>query len=169
MSRVRCFGWRLLAILMLVLVACPVEAAVTSQQHFPAVKTATPPALDASLADPVWQTGLVATDFIDATRHVPASVPTTAYFLYDDKNMYIGFKAPQRGIPLATTQTVNDVGGGLDDTVAVAFDTSGSSSRTYTFSATPTGVRYESSSESARYNPTWRARSPCTRRMAIRS
>jgi len=89
------------------------------------------------------------------TTHGPAQSATTALLLYDDKNVYVGFICEQRGEPLTATQTVNDVGYGLDDEVTVAIDTSGNSSRTYTFTSTPLGVRYESSSESSRYQPPW--------------
>ena len=46
---------------------------------------------------------------------------TTAYFLYDDKNLYVAFVAPQKA-PIVATQTTNDVGFGTDDFVAVVED-----------------------------------------------
>ncbi|MBC5798421.1 MAG: hypothetical protein GIX03_13995 [Candidatus Eremiobacteraeota bacterium] len=101
------------------------------------------------------RTALRATDFANFTTHGPARSATTALLLYDDKNLYVGFICDQRGEPLTATQTVNDVGYGLDDEVTVAIDTSGNGSRTYTFTSTPLGVRYESSSESSRYQPPW--------------
>jgi hypothetical protein len=135
----------------------PAYGATLQSQHFDAVKTATPPALDAALTEPVWWTALTATNFEDFTDQGPARVSTTTYLLYDDHNLYVGFVCDQAGVPITATQTVNDIGSGLDDTVTIAIDTSGANARTYSFSATPRGVRYESSSESSRYNPQWQA------------
>ncbi len=58
--------------------------------------------------------------------------------------------------PLAK-QTTNGVGLGLDDYVAIMFDTSGNGTNQYFFESTPAGVRYQSASESTRYNPQWTA------------
>jgi hypothetical protein len=132
-------------------------AAVTETQSFPAVKAASPPPLDAALADPVWQTALQAQNFTNFTDQAPAKLPTTAYLLYDDKNLYVGFVAEQPGVPITATQGVNDVGLGLDDSVTIGIDPSGSGARTYAFTVTPRGVRYETSSESSRYQPLWAA------------
>ncbi len=122
-----------------------------------AVKTTTPPPQDAALTSPIWQNALRATNFVDFTTYSPARLGTTALLLYDDKNVYVGFICDQDGVPLTATQNVNDVGYGLDDEVTIAIDTSGNNSRTYAFTATPLGVRYEYSTESARYAPPWSA------------
>ncbi len=105
----------------------------------------------------VWQQALLADDFENATRHHPASEATVVRFLYDDKNLYVAWTCDQPGAPLTATQSVDDVGYGLDDEVTLAVDTSGNGSRVYTFTATPRGVKYESSTESARYQPPWTA------------
>jgi len=46
----------------------------------------------------------------NVTTRAPAKFATTAYLLYDDKNLYIGFKSEQAGVPIVATQTTNDVG-----------------------------------------------------------
>ena len=58
-------------------------------------------------------------------RARPSRFATTAYLLYDDKNLYVGFKAEQDGVPIVASQTTNDVGFGLDDFVGIGVDTSG--------------------------------------------
>ncbi len=124
-------------------------------QSVKAVKTATAPPQDAALTDPVWSTALRATDFENATTREPARNATTALLLYDDKNLYVGFIVEQKDVPLTATQHTNDIGYGVDDEVSVSIDSSGSNSRLYGFTSTPIGVRYEYSSESSRYQPTW--------------
>ncbi len=62
----------------------------------------------------------------NVTTRSPAGFATTAYLLYDDKNLYVGFKADQAGVPIVATQTTNDVGFGIDDFVGIGVDTSGS-------------------------------------------
>lgn len=139
------------------LCAVPASAAVTYATHVAAVRASTAPPLSASLSAHVWQTAVKATGFWNYTQREPAKFPTTAMLLYDDKNLYVGFIAVQTGVPITATQTVNDVGYGVDDSVTIAIDTSGNNSRTYTFTVTPAGVRYETSSESSRYQPPWQA------------
>lgn len=133
------------------------SAAVSYGTQLAAVRAASPPPLDASLSAPIWKTAVRATQFWNFTAREPAKLPTTALFLYDANNLYIGFIAGQHGVPITATQTVNDVGYGLDDAVTFAVDTSGDNSRMYSFSVTPAGVRYETSSESSRYQPPWKA------------
>lgn len=121
------------------------------------MRAGAPPPLDASLRAPEWNTAIKATQFWNFTERQPAKLPTTAFFLYDDKNLYVGFIANQTGVPITATQSTNDVGYGQDDSVSVAIDTSNNNSRTYTFTVTPAGVRYETSTESSRYQPPWQA------------
>ena len=127
-----------------------------------AVKVKAPPPQDASFRDPIWATAVRARVFEDATTRQPAHFATMALLLYDDKNLYVGFIAKQRGIPLTKTQISNDVGYGLDDEVTISIDPSDNNSRVYTFTSTPTGVRYESSSESTRYQAPWKTVSKVT-------
>ena len=106
-------------------------ASVDSSQHSAAVKTATPPPLDASLPAAAWRKALVATGFFDFTTREPAKYATTAYLLYDDVNLYVGFHCVQTGTPITAAQTVNNAGVGSDDHVAISLDTSGNGSRVY--------------------------------------
>ncbi len=134
------------------------QAAVTPAFSFPAVRAPHPMALDPSLADPAWQLGKVPDGDVwkDVTTRGNAPDVTTAYFLYDDVNLYVAFVAPQRA-PIVATQTTNDVGFGTDDFVAVGVDTSGAGSQAYLFETTPRGVRYQQATENVRYRPDWKA------------
>ena len=115
------------------------------------------PADAGDAADPVWSKGVAATDFANVTTRRPATLPTIAFILYDDKALYIAFRNDQPGVSLVKTQGTNGVGSGIDDSDTVAIDTSGNGSRTYTFSVTPQGTRYQTSSESSRFAPEWTA------------
>ena len=134
------------------------SAAATRAAAFPAVLAAQAPSDAGDLSDPIWHTGVTVTDFTDVTTRRPAPLATVAYVLYDAKHLYVGVRNEQPGVPLTATQSTNDVGAGLDDSDSVSIDTSGTGSRTYTFTATPRGVRYESASESNRYTPRWETR-----------
>ena len=136
---------------------CPLDARATVAPGSAVVarKAAHPPPNVADFSDPIWATAVRASAFENLTSRVPSRFATTVYLLYDDVSAYVGFDCDQHGVPLTQTQGTNDVGYGLDDSVSVAFDTSGNNSRTYAFTATPLGVRYEFSTESSRYQPPW--------------
>ena len=142
-----------------VLSSLPASAAgVGRTTSVPAVLAAKAPDDGGDLSDPVWQTGVRVEGFTDVTTRAPAPLGTVAYVLYDAKHLYVGVRNEQPGVPITATQSTNDVGAGLDDADTVSIDTSGTGSRRYTFSVTPRGVRYESSSGSNRYTPPWEAR-----------
>ena len=135
----------------------PASASADRQDSFPAVAAAHPPTLSGTAADPIWQTGLVATGFVDFTTRKPAPLKTTAYLLYDGTNLYVAFVCDQTGIPITSKQSTDNVGSGLDDSVGLSVDTSGVGDEIYDFYATPRGVRYQDSTESNRYAPPWQA------------
>ncbi len=130
--------------------------AVGHRTEIPAVKTAVAPPLDPSLRSPLWQKAVTARDFIDFSTLRAASMTTTAYLLYDDRNLYVAFRCEQR-VPITASQTIDNASVSTDDHVTIWIDTSGTGARTYAFSATPHGVHSESSSENARYAPPWRS------------
>ena len=132
-------------------------AATNARGSFPAIRAATPPALDARLADPVWKTALVATDLMGVTTHAPSRVETRFSLLYDDANLYVGIVAEQRGFPITATQTANNVGFGVDDYAGIGIDPTGNGQQVYFFETTPLGTRYQQATESARYAPPWTA------------
>jgi len=134
------------------------QAVVTPAFSFTAARAPHPLALDPSLSDPVWQLGKVPDGDVwkDVTTRGNAPDVTTAYFLYDDVNLYVAFVAVQKA-PIVATQTTNDVGFGTDDFVAVGIDTSGAGSQAYLFETTPRGVRYQQATENVRYRPNWQA------------
>src|SRR5215472_8184296 len=133
------------------------DAAVNRSHLYPAALASAPPAFDASLSDPAWASAVTANGFEDITTRRPAPLDTTAYLMYDQTNVYVGFKVNQDGVPIHEEQSTNDVGFGQDDAVGVCIDTSGAGTQVYCFETTPRGVRYQQASESARYAPPWKA------------
>jgi hypothetical protein len=136
------------------------RASVAVRFTFTVARAPHPLPLDASLADPAWAAGLVPNGsgpWQNVTTRSPSRFATTAYLLYDDKNLYVAFKADQPGVPIVATQTANDVGFGIDDFVGVGIDTSGSGSQVYYFETTPRGIRYEQANENVRFRPRWRS------------
>ncbi len=136
------------------------RAAVGQSFSFTVVRAPHPLPLDAALSDPAWAAGKVpegSGPWQNVTTRAPSHYPTTAYLLYDDKNLYVGFKAKQDGVPITATQTTNDVGFGVDDFVGIGIANGGGGSQSYYFEATPRGIRYEQSNENVRFRPRWSA------------
>ncbi len=154
----RYLGFALLA-LVVATSTMPCQAAVSATFSFRVARAPHPLALDPSLRDPAWAAGKVPSEgpWEDVTTRAPARLATTAYLLYDDRNLYIGFKAEQRGTPIVATQPTNDVGFGTDDFVGIGIDTSGAATQTYYFEVTPRGTRYQEANENVRYRPHWQA------------
>ena len=137
------------------LIAALLLGAVTHAESFTAVKATSPPSIHA--IDAQWHTGVAAGEFYDFTDRRPARYATQAYVLYDDRNVYVAFACSQAGAPITAAQRVDNAGVGSDDHVGFGIDTAGNGSRTYTFRANPLGVHDESSSENARYAPSWQS------------
>lgn len=128
---------------------------VTQSQMFAAVKTASPPPLDAIAAQ--WRGGVTADAFVDFTDRRPARYATYAYLLYDDRYLYVAFHCEQAGTPVTAAQRIEHAGVGSDDHVGFGIDTAGNGSRTYQFRVNPLGIHDEASNENARYAPDWRS------------
>lgn len=137
----------------------PCAAAVGPTFSFQVARAPHPLPLDPSLADPAWAAGRVpsAGAWQNVTTRAPADLATTVYLLYDDKNLYVGFKAAQIGVPVVATQPTDDVGFGTDDFVGIGVDTSGAATQTYYFEVTPRGTRYQQANENVRYRPHWQS------------
>ncbi len=147
-------------LLLLASVATPARAAVNGSFAFTVARAPHPLQLDPTLSDPAWAAGRVPDPhgpWQNITTREPATLETTAYLLYDDENLYVGFKAVQTGIPIVATQTTNDIGFGVDDFVGFGVDTSGAGSQAYYFETTPRGIRYEQANENVRFRPRWSA------------
>jgi hypothetical protein len=135
------------------------DAAVAESFAFGVAQAPHPLAADPSLSDPAWSAGLVPDEgpWEDLTTRSAAAHKTAAYVLYDDHNLYVGFRVEQSGIPITATQSTNDIGFGTDDFVGIGVDTSGAGSDVYYFETTPNGTRYEQANSNTRFRPEWTA------------
>ncbi|MBV8196609.1 MAG: hypothetical protein JO263_00620, partial [Candidatus Eremiobacteraeota bacterium] len=80
----------------LALPAVPVVASVGQSFVFTVARAPRPLPLDPILTDPGWAAGLVPPGngpWQNVTTRSPSRFATTAYLLYDDKNLYVAFKA----------------------------------------------------------------------------
>ncbi|HEX3468476.1 MAG TPA: hypothetical protein VHT05_10390 [Candidatus Elarobacter sp.] len=118
-----------------------------------------PPSLDPSLNDPAWQAGRITLHpaFTDLTTRRAAPATTTVYVLYDDRTLYVAFRAEQPAQAIVAGQTTHGVGFGIDDFVGIGIDPGTSGSQVYYFETTPRGTRYQQANENARYAPLWAA------------
>jgi hypothetical protein len=140
--------------------ATPIYAATNPKFSFPVARAPHRLSLDPAMADPAWAAGRVPNGggpWENLTTRSPATQPTTAYLLYDDRFLYVGFHAEQAGTQIVATQTTHDVGFGIDDFVGIGLDTSGGGSDCYYFETTPRGTRYEQANENVRYRPQWQS------------
>jgi hypothetical protein len=138
----------------------PAAAGTTASDAIPIARAPQPPTLDPALTDRVWQAGRVTLrpEFEDLTTRRPAPVATTVYLLYDDRTLYVAFRAEQQsGPPIVAGQTTHGVGFGIDDFVGIGIDPGTSGAQVYYFETTPRGTRYEQANENARYAPIWSA------------
>lgn len=94
---------------------------------------------------------------MNITTLIPTTQATQAYLLYDDRYLYVAFRATQKSLPITATQGTNNVGFGIDDFVGVGVDPSGAGSDAYYFETTPRGTQYEQANENSRYQPHWAA------------
>ncbi|HWT07156.1 MAG TPA: hypothetical protein VN224_15430, partial [Xanthomonadales bacterium] len=89
----------------IVLVPHEARAAVPAGTSFTAVRAPHPMALDPSLRDPAWQAGRLRPEtFWNLTTRAPAQFGTDVSILYDDRSLYVAFRAEQRGAPLVAGQ-----------------------------------------------------------------
>src|ERR1700682_1722493 len=92
--------------------------AVTTAYQIAAPDPAKPPAVDGTLDDPAWAKAAHVTLDHDLQFQRAAQEHTDAYFMVDDKNLYVAFVAKQQ-TPIIATQHTNEVGENSDDEVAV--------------------------------------------------
>lgn len=147
------------AVLAALFVACPIVARAESA---PAAFTAeiphveTPPKLDGTLADPLWQQAQKLDLGFDLRFNRQAGQKTTAYLLSDAQALYVAFDAEQAGEIVATQHTDN-VGFDTDDEVQLDLWPTGPSGIRYIFTMTPLGTHYAHSTENAVYEPSWQS------------
>jgi len=110
------------------------------------VRAATPPVIDGSLNDPVWQLAPSVTGFKTWTPDfgVEMGDQTVAYFAYDAENMYFAFRAYDRQpgrikASVAARDTIT-----ADDWICINLDSFGDQQSLYGFYINPLGIQADS-------------------------
>lgn len=138
----------------------PVDAAAATQTTALSITIPTLPA-PASLAPNFtaapWTNAAKVNLGYDRQTHAPAQEPTVAYLFTDGKAIYVGFDATQTRTSLVMNQRTNNVGVDTDDEVKISLWPGGRNGVNYQYIATPTGTRYQYSTENTNYEPTWDA------------
>lgn len=107
-------------------------------------KALTPPVIDGKLDEEVWKTAAVFKDFYQTGPgyNTPPSKPTEAYMLYDEHNLYIGFKCwDERDKIKATVAKRDDVFD--EDNVRLWLDTFNDHRRAYVLGFNPLGIQQD--------------------------
>lgn len=123
------------------LLLAPVAGPLWGQPTVPAVRTATPPAINGVLDDAVWKAAVPITDFFQREPEpgAPASEKTEVYILYDDHNLYVGFRCHGDPAKIVAKEMARDISLGNDDRVQIILDTHGDRRTAYWFQVGPRG------------------------------
>ncbi len=143
----------------LVMIAGQVDRALAAETEpnvirIPTVSSAPP--IDGHLTD-AWKTATAVSLTYDSHLHSASAERTTAYLMTDGTALFVAFQADQTRTPILTTQHTDNVGLDTDDEVQVSLWPSGNHGFAYEFISTPTGTRYQTSSENLTYEPRWDA------------
>jgi len=107
--------------------------------HAPRVTHA--PVIDGALDEAVWNEAAVLDSFVqrDPREGMRDTLGTVCLVMYDDRNLYVGFRCKDRPQGIRATVTTRDVGDG--DWVGIALDTYHDRRKSYLFIANPRGIQ----------------------------
>ncbi len=117
------------------------------------------PVVDGALDDATWRGALKLDGFVQSQPLDQAAPeqPSTAWVTYDDRNLYIAFRATERSRrDVRATVYPRERGGDNDDRVTVQLDTYHDRLRAYLFSVNPLGIQSDGVSTEGRgsdYSP----------------
>ncbi|MDQ2681242.1 MAG: hypothetical protein M3Y21_09555 [Candidatus Eremiobacteraeota bacterium] len=130
------------------------QSSVGDSNNIAIPRITSPPPIDGTLSDPIWQKAAKVSLGYDLRTHQVADQSTTAMIMDDGTYLYVGFDAKQSGAVRAT-QHSNNVGLDTDDEVQIDLWPGGDHGFAYRFIATPLGTHYQSSTENTAYEPNW--------------
>src|SRR5438067_4514 len=107
-------------------------------------KISTAPVIDGRLDEEMWKTAAVFKDFYQTSPgyNTEPSKPTEAYMMYDEKNLYVGFKCwDERDKIRATVAKRDNVFG--EDNVRMWLDTYNDQRRAYVLGFNPLGIQQD--------------------------
>jgi len=96
-----------------------------AQPETKAIFTDTPPIIDGSVTEDVWQKASIVNELIqrEPVEGSPVSEKTEFYFLYDHNNIYIGIRCFDDPKDITAKELARDVSLGEDDRVQIILDT----------------------------------------------
>ena len=138
--------------------ACDVvEAQAAAAKTVKAVRTETPPTIDGQLDEPCWDEASVVTNFVLIRTKAPAAEQTTAYVLYDETALYLGFRCSERRPQEMKAKFRNhDASIWFDDSIEVFLDTNLDRETYFQFLVNSVSARAEHR-KGARWEGEWRA------------
>src|ERR1700680_1047602 len=136
--------------------ALAADAAGATPFSVDAAHAETPPKIDGTLDDPLWQNAAHVQLTWDYTYQRSASDTTDVYLLFDAKYVYVAFVAQQKE-PITATLHTNNVTLAADDVVRIYMWPGGDHGFEYIFGSTPIGTRNQISTENSAFTPTWTA------------
>ena len=114
---------------------------LSAQQSIKAVFAEVPPSLDGFVNDKVWENAAVIDEFYQREPNPgePVSEKTEFCFLYDNNNIYVGFRCYDKPGGITAKELARDVSLGDDDRIQVIFDTYLDGRTGYWFQVGPRG------------------------------
>lgn len=111
------------------------------QPAVPAVRIAEPPVINGLLDDAVWRQARPITELYqrEPNEGAPVSEPTEIYILYDEHNLYFGFRCHDDPARITAKEMARDISLGNDDRVQIILDTHGDRRTAYWFQIGPRG------------------------------
>jgi hypothetical protein len=113
-----------------------------AQPALPAVRSVAPPTIDGVVGDEEWQGAALASEFVqyEPQRGDRSRFATQALVLYDDRTLYVAFRAPDSE-PLVAELTQRDTDLFTDDAVIVLLDSFFDRQSAYYFMVNPLGTQ----------------------------
>ncbi|GAB4169548.1 MAG: DUF5916 domain-containing protein [Calditrichia bacterium] len=147
---------RMLPIVILLLLTSLIFAQTENKIHLTIPKINSKIHIDGKMDEPQWKKALKVTAFSEvypADNGKPA-VETEAYLMYDEDNLYLGFKAYDNPDELRYSLTERD-GIFSDDFVGIIFDTYGNTTWGYEIFSNPIGIQADLKRTSNREDPSF--------------
>jgi hypothetical protein len=111
--------------LIIIIITLFNSISLLAQPEIKAVFTETPPLIDGSISDAVWQNASLINELYQREPKAgePVSEKTEFYFLYDHNNIYIGIRCYDDPKAITAKELARDVSLGEDDRVQIILDT----------------------------------------------
>jgi hypothetical protein len=111
--------------LIIIIITLFNSISILAQPEIKAVFTETPPLIDGSISDAVWQNASLINELYQREPKAgePVSEKTEFYFLYDHNNIYIGIRCYDDPKAITAKELARDVSLGEDDRVQIILDT----------------------------------------------